>query len=41
MDDGAVSNGQWVGAQLRDVLTLAGIQPNAASALPVGLTWGP
>ena len=34
---GAVSNGEWVGAQLRDVLTLAGIQPDAASVLLVGL----
>ncbi len=34
---GAVSNGEWVGAQLRDVLTLAGIQPNAVSVLLVGL----
>ena len=34
---GAVSNGEWVGAQLRDVLTLAGIQPNGVSVLLVGL----
>ncbi len=34
---GAVSNGEWVGAQLRDALTLAGIQPDAVSALLVGL----
>ena len=34
---GAVGNGEWVGAQLRDVLTLAGIQPNAVSVLLVGL----
>lgn len=34
---GAVGNGEWVGAQLRDVLTLAGIQPDAASVLLVGL----
>ena len=34
---GAVSNGEWVGAQLSDVLTLAGIQPNAVSVLLVGL----
>jgi len=34
---GAVSNGEWVGAQLRDVLTLAGIRPDAASVLLVGL----
>ena len=34
---GAVGNGEWVGAQLRDVLTLAGIHPNAVSVLLVGL----
>ncbi|MDE2786190.1 MAG: sulfite oxidase [Chloroflexota bacterium] len=34
---GAVSNGEWVGAQLRDVLTLAGIRPDAVSVLLVGL----
>ena len=34
---GAVSNGEWVGAQLSDVLTLAGIQPTAVSVLLVGL----
>lgn len=34
---GAVSNGEWVGAQLSDVLTLAGIQPDAVSVLLVGL----
>ena len=34
---GAVSNGEWVGAQLSDVLTLAGIQPDAESVLLVGL----
>ncbi len=34
---GAVSNGEWVGAQLRDILTLAGIQPDAVSVLLVGL----
>ncbi len=34
---GAVSNGEWVGAPLRDVLTLAGIRPNAVSVLLVGL----
>ena len=34
---GAVSNGEWVGAQMNDVLTLAGIQPNAVSVLLVGL----
>ena len=37
---GAVSNGEWVGAQLRDVLTLAGIQPDATSVLLVGLDVG-
>ena len=34
---GAVSNGEWVGASLRDVLTLAGIRDNAASVLLIGL----
>lgn len=34
---GAVSNGEWVGAQLSDVLALAGIRPNAVSVLLVGL----
>ena len=34
---GAVSNGEWVGAQLRDVLALAGIRPDAVSVLLVGL----
>ena len=34
---GGVSNGEWVGASLRDVLTLAGIRDNAVSALLIGL----
>ena len=34
---GGVSNGEWVGAALRDVLTLAGIDTSAASVLLVGL----
>ena len=34
---GAVGNGEWGGAQLRDVLALAGIRPDAASVLLVGL----
>ena len=34
---GGVSNGEWVGASLRDVLTLAGIRDNAASVLLIGL----
>ena len=34
---GGVGNGEWVGASLRDVLTLAGIQDNAVSVLLVGL----
>lgn len=34
---GAVGNGEWTGAPLRDVLELAGIQPTAASVLLVGL----
>ena len=34
---GGVSNGEWVGASLRDVLTLAGIKNNAASVLLIGL----
>ena len=34
---GGVSNGEWVGAELRDVLTLAGIDPAAVSVLLVGL----
>ena len=34
---GGVSNGEWVGAVLRDVLTLAGIHASAESVLLVGL----
>ena len=34
---GGVSNGEWVGVSLRDVLTLAGIRPDAVSVLLVGL----
>ena len=34
---GAVGNGEWMGAALRDVLTLAGIDDNAVSVLLVGL----
>ena len=34
---GAVGNGEWVGATLRDVLTLAGIDDDAVSVLLVGL----
>ena len=34
---GGVSNGEWVGAALRDVLGLAGIRDNAASVLLIGL----
>ena len=34
---GAVSNGEWVGASLRDVLRLAGIRDDAVSVLLVGL----
>ena len=34
---GGVSNGEWVGVALRDVLTLAGIRDNAVSVLLVGL----
>ena len=34
---GGISNGEWVGASLRDVLALAGIQDNAVSVLLVGL----
>ena len=34
---GGVSNGEWVGAALRDALTLAGIQDNAVSVLLIGL----
>ncbi len=34
---GGVSNGEWVGAEMRDVLTLAGIHASAVSVLLVGL----
>ena len=34
---GGVSNGEWVGASLRDVLTLAGIKDDAVSVLLIGL----
>ena len=34
---GGISNGEWVGAALRDVLTLAGIHASAISVLLVGL----
>ena len=34
---GGVSNGEWVGTPLRDVLTLAGITDDAVSVLLVGL----
>ena len=34
---GAVGNGEWVGASLADVLTLAGIRPDAVSVLAIGL----
>ncbi len=34
---GAIGNGEWVGASLRDVLTLAGIRDNAHSVLLVGM----
>ena len=34
---GAISNGEWLGATLRDVLTLAGIGDDARSVLLVGL----
>ena len=34
---GGVSNGEWVGAPLRDVLALAGIRDNAVSVLLIGL----
>lgn len=34
---GGVSNGEWVGVALRDVLTLAGITDDAVSVLLVGL----
>lgn len=34
---GGVSNGEWVGVSLRDVLTMAGVRDSAASVLLVGL----
>ncbi|MDE2938453.1 MAG: molybdopterin-dependent oxidoreductase [Chloroflexota bacterium] len=34
---GGISNGEWVGCSLRDVLTRAGIRDNAVSVLLVGL----
>ena len=34
---GGISNGEWVGVELRDVLTLAGIDDAAVSVLLVGL----
>ena len=34
---GAIGNGEWVGATLADVLTLAGIDDNAVSVMLVGL----
>ena len=34
---GGISNGEWVGASLRDVLAMAGIEDNAVSVLLVGL----
>ena len=34
---GGVSNGEWVGVSLRDVLTMAGVRDSAVSALLVGL----
>ena len=34
---GAISNGEWIGASLRDVLALAGIRDDARSVLLVGL----
>ena len=34
---GGVSNGEWVGAAMRDVLNMAGIRDNAVSVLLVGL----
>ena len=37
MDEGAIGNGEWLGAALRDVLTLADIGDNAVSVLLVGL----
>lgn len=37
---GGIGNGEWVGAALSDVLTLAGIRPDAVSVLLVGLDAG-
>ena len=34
---GGVSNGEWVGAAMRDVLNMAGVRDNAVSVLLVGL----
>ena len=34
---GGVSNGEWVGVSLRDVLTMAGVRDSAVSVLLVGL----
>ncbi len=34
---GGIGNGEWVGASLGDILTLAGIKNNAASVLLIGL----
>ena len=34
---GGVSSGEWVGASLRDVLSMAGVEDNAVSVLLVGL----
>ena len=34
---GAIGNGEWLGASLRDVLTLAGIHENAHTVLLVGM----
>ena len=37
---GAVSNGEWVGARLSDVLTLAGIREDARTVVLIGLDTG-
>ncbi len=37
---GGVSNGEWIGTPLREVLTMAGIRDSAASVLLVGLDTG-
>ncbi len=34
---GGISNGEWIGVSLRDVLTLAGVSDSAASVLLIGL----